>query len=122
MARSIQLYARNLTAEQAEAWLAGVFEDVKLVRREPALTFALRSEDAMSDATSDANLDEHNPDAPHARVFVAEGIEGGAYTSIWFQGTRFPGRPRGRVLGPFLKLPARRSSATRTATRTPPGA
>jgi len=90
MARSIQLYARDLTAEEAEAWLAGVFAHVELVRREPALTYALHSDGADAALAPTAATDEENRDEPNARVFVAEGIEGGDYTSIWFQGESLP--------------------------------
>lgn len=91
MPRSIQLYARELTAEAAEAWLSSVFADVDLVRREPALTYALRPADSDHGASDQSmTADEKKPDMPEARVFVAEGIEGGAYTSVWFQGESLP--------------------------------
>jgi len=90
MARSIQLYARALTTEQAQAWLRTVFADVELVRREPALTYALRSDGADAAPAPPGATDEENRNEPNARVFVAEGIEGGDYTSIWFQGKSLP--------------------------------
>jgi len=72
MPASIEIYVRDLTVESAEAWLTDQFGSVSQVRTEPALTYEV----------------EHEGET--VRVFVAENIEGGAYTSLWFNGPSLP--------------------------------
>jgi hypothetical protein len=72
MPTSIEIYVRDLPASDAEAWLSDRFGAADLVRTEPARTYEV----------------EHEEDT--VRVFVAENIEGGAYTSVWFNGPSLP--------------------------------
>jgi hypothetical protein len=69
---SIEIYVRECSSEQAGDWLRDYFGMANQVRTEPAITF-----EAMHEGET-------------VRVFVAEGIEGGPYTSIWFNGRSLP--------------------------------
>lgn len=69
---TIEIYVRNLSEEEAVAWLKTVFEDV--TRREEALVL-----------TYDGVYDGHT-----VPVQIAEGVEGGPYTSVWFNAPEMP--------------------------------
>ncbi|PEN14055.1 hypothetical protein CRI94_08420 [Longibacter salinarum] len=72
MSASIEIYVRDLSKEKAEKWLSNQFGSVEQVRTEPALTY------------------EVDYSGETVRVFVAENIEGGPYTSVWFNGPNLP--------------------------------
>lgn len=69
---SLEIYARECPSAAVNDWLADTFGGVECVSTEPALTF------------------EFVYETETIRVFVAEGIEGGPYTSIWFNGPVLP--------------------------------
>lgn len=72
MPRSIEIYVRSVSADDAKTWLDAVFGGIEKTREEPALTFE--------------TVHEGEP----IRVFVAEGVQGGDYTSIWLNGDTLP--------------------------------
>ncbi len=69
---SIEIYVRACSADRAGEWLCDYFGTAEQVRTEPAITF------------------EAEYEGETVRVFVAESIEGGPYTSIWFNGPSLP--------------------------------
>jgi len=69
---SIEIYVRDCSADRAGDWLRDVFGAAEHVRTKPALTY------------------EAEYEGETVRIFVAEGIEAGPYTSIWFNGPSLP--------------------------------
>lgn len=69
---TIEIYVRDLSEEDAVAWLQSLFGDLK--RRDDALV--LTYEGTYEEAT--------------VPVQIAEGVENGSYTSLWFNASERP--------------------------------
>jgi len=69
---TIEIYVRDLSADEAVPWLREVFQEV--VRDEDALVLTY----------------EGTYDGGTVPVQIAEGVEGGPYTSVWFNAPEMP--------------------------------
>lgn len=67
---TIEIYVRDLSVDEAVAWLEDVFEDLE--RREDALVLTY----------------EGTYEGDPVPVQIAEGVENGPYTSLWFNAPR----------------------------------
>lgn len=69
---TIEIYVRNLAEEEAVDWLGEVFEKIKQVREVPIVTYEGQHEDTT------------------VPVQITEYIQGGPYTSLWFNAPDVP--------------------------------
>ncbi|MFB6249081.1 MAG: hypothetical protein ABEL97_10975 [Salinibacter sp.] len=69
---TLEIYVRDLSAEDAVGWLRTVFDDLE--RREDALVLTY----------------EGTHEGKTVPVQIAEGVEDGPYTSLWFNAPTMP--------------------------------
>lgn len=69
---TIELYVRDLSQDEAVAWLRSVFGDLEPRKEAPVLTY------------------DGQYDGARVPVQIAEGVENGPYTSLWFNAADTP--------------------------------
>ena len=69
---SMEIYAPHLTEPDTVTWLEAVLDDLERVREDPVPTY------------------HGQHDGRRVMVQIAEGVEGGDYTSVWFGGEALP--------------------------------
>lgn len=69
---TIEIYGRDLSEDDVVGWLRKVFEEVEQVRDAPIVTYEGRYEDTI------------------VPVQITEHVQGGPYTSLWFNAPDLP--------------------------------